>query len=102
MRYFIFLMSDYTHKHILLGSCINIPKMLETFDMLNTMSLHWPKENYLNRLVYFEELADEFVVNDRMKMLSTLTTKERREMILEINPEWEDLTKDLNFNMAVK
>lgn len=101
MKQFIFLISDYTHNYITLGSCDSIPKMLNTFDMLNSMSLHWPKENYLNRLVYFEECTDEFMTEGRMKMLYSLTTQERREMITDINPKWEDLTKDLNFMAAV-
>lgn len=101
MRHFIYIISDFTKRNIHFGYCSDVVKTVEIYNTMNTMSLHYPAENYLNRLVYFEENGSEEKCLERLRQLMTLTVKEKREMIIEINPEWIDLTKDVNFNEAV-
>jgi len=94
---FVYIISDYTRKNIHVGYCTDIVKTVEEYNMINDVSLLWPLDKYLNRLVYLEEVPDEFWAKDRIKALVILTNREKEEMILESNPAWMDLTTADNF-----
>jgi len=102
MKHFVYMVSDYLKKNIHIGYATDLEKMLKIYDQINEMSLSWPVENYLNRLVYLEEISTDYLAKDRFKIISTLTSKEKREMITELNPTWCDLTADQNFKYFIQ
>ena len=92
------MISDHTKKHIHAGYCASVSKMVEWYKELNEMSLFLTDDKYLNRLVYLEENSSDGQAIDRMVFFTFISLDEKMKMILELNPEFMDLTTASNFD----
>ena len=99
MKYFVYLISDYTHKNIHCGYTSDLIKLLELYNILNITSLNYHAENYLNRIVYMEEVKKEGTAIDRLLYFTHLPLIEKIAEIQAVNPQWLDLSLDPNFNI---
>lgn len=98
MSHYVYLISDYKQKKIHAGHCENIGKAVGFYNELNGTSLHYPPENYLNRLVYFEEVNNEGQAINQILYFSNMPLKVKQQTIEEFNPTWIDLSTASNFN----
>jgi len=94
MSHYVYLISDYSHKHIHAGYCDDVVKMIEFYQFFSDTSLHYPIDKYLNRLVYCEKVWTEGQAIDRVTYFTFMPLKVRIEQILAANPDWDDLSND--------
>lgn len=97
MEYYVYLISDFSHRHIQAGYCSDMTKMVTFYNKMNEMSLYPSDEKYINRLVYFEEVNKEGDAINRLMFFTFIPLTERIKLIEEVNPTFMDLTTASNY-----
>lgn len=99
MPYYVYLISDYSKKSIHSGYCGDVNKMIGKYAEHNEMSLNYPPDKYLFRLVYLEELETQGKAIDRNMYLTFMPLVEKIKEIEKFNPEWLELMPGINIEL---
>lgn len=96
---YVYLISNYKHDNIHSGHCTELAKVIDFYAQHNDMSLNYPVENYLMRMVYLEELTSDSAAIERVTHFTKLPLAEKIKLIESINPDWIELKPGVNIEL---
>ena len=99
MAYFIYLMADHTHKHLHAGYCKDIIKAIDFYKEQEMMSLYYPTEKYLTRLVYLTEVTTEKQAIEGFEYFNFMPITEKIKEVINVNPGWIELIPGVNIEL---
>jgi predicted GIY-YIG superfamily endonuclease len=98
MKFFVYLISDWTHKNIYAGYTCSMVEFREFNKFWNNAVIEYYSDRYKHRLVYFEEVTKEGHAIDRMMYFTFLPLKNKIYEIISVNPDFIDLTTCENYD----
>ena len=93
-RYFVYILSSYKRGTLYIGVTGNLSKRV-TLHQLDIVK-GFTKKYSVHDLVYFEEYEDPLEAVKREKQLKKWNRSWKIDLIEKDNPNWEDLSDDLN------
>lgn len=96
---YVYLISNYSHTNIQSGYCEDVRKAIGFYSKHNDMTLNYPLDKYLHRLVYLEEVSSEGKAVDRLTYFTHMPNTEKIKLIESINPDWIELKPGVNIEL---
>ncbi|QJD98148.1 GIY-YIG nuclease family protein [Mucilaginibacter robiniae] len=100
MKQFVYIITDRNRSNLHVGLCSDMVKTINFYREMPT--LFFDQAQQLSRLVYFEEINSEEDAMERFKFVSAFTRSQKEKMIRSVNPNWLDLTTNLNIEQSVR
>ena len=88
--YFVYILSNWNDSVIYIGVTGNLPRRL--YEHRNHLVDGFSSKYNTDKLVYFEQTNDVYSAIAREKQLKGWTRKKKNDLIMKVNPEWEDLS----------
>ncbi len=95
-KYYVYILTNKHNKVLYTGVTDNIAK--RTFEHQTKFYNGFTKKYNVFKLVYYEELTNASDANAREKQIKGWLRKKKIELINTKNPEWNDLTIEVNQN----
>ena len=92
--YFVYIMSNWNNKVLYIGVTNDLIKRI--YQHKNKLIEGFTKKYNINKLVYFESTEDVLSAISREKQLKGWLRKKKDNLIIKMNPKWEDLSNSLN------
>lgn len=90
---FVYIMSNQRNGTLYIGSTNNLAHRVETHKAGTVDG--FSKKYKLDKLVYYEVFDDFYESRNREKQLKAWRRLWKLELIESVNPDWEDLSKEL-------
>ena len=89
--YYVYMLTNWNNRVIYLGVTNNLERRL--YEHKNKLVKGFTEKYNVNKLVYFEETQDISSAIPREKEIKKWRRDKKNELVKEINPNWEDLSK---------
>ena len=88
--YYVYILSNWNDSVLYIGVTSNLIKRL--YEHRNHLADGFTKTYNVHKLVYFEQTTDVNSDIAREKQLKGWTRKKKNDLIMKVNPEWNDLS----------
>ena len=92
MRYYVYILANKTNTVLYIGVTGDLIRRLQ--EHRNDRIDGFTKRYHVHKLVYYESSTDVRVAIAREKQLKKWRRAKKNELIVSINPTWEDLAGD--------
>ena len=89
--YFVYILANWDDSVLYIGVTGNLPRRL--YEHRNGLVDGFTKKYNVHKLVYFENTSDVYSAISREKQLKKWSRIKKNELITQMNPQWEDLSK---------
>ena len=90
--YFVYILSNWDDSVLYIGVTGNLPRRL--YEHRNGLVEGFTKKYNVHKLVYYENTNDVYNAISREKQLKKWSRVKKNELIMRVNPDWVDLSKD--------
>lgn len=99
MKKYVFIVTDRNRQSLHVGTSSDLIKTMNFYRQIPHLFLDTAQQ--LTRLIYFEELNSESLVQHRFETINKYTRAQKEKLIRAVNPDWVDLTLGLDFENLV-
>ena len=92
--YYVYILANHNNLVLYTGVTRNLSKRL--LEHTEKVVKGFTSKYNVHKLVYYEETQDVRSAIEREKQLKNWHRQWKRKLIMEMNPRWEDLSKDLD------
>ena len=92
--YYVYILANHNNLVLYTGVTRNLSKRL--FEHKEKVVDGFTSKYNVHKLVYYETTEDVRSAIEREKQLKNWHRQWKRKLIMEMNPRWEDLSKDLD------
>ena len=89
--YYVYILSNWCDSVLYIGVTSNLQRRL--YEHRNHLVDSFSSKYNTTKLVYFEETSDVYSAISREKQLKKWSRIKKNELIIQMNPQWEDLSK---------
>ncbi len=91
--YYVYLLTNWNHRVMYVGFTNDLKRRL--YEHQNKFVRGFTEKYNVNKLVYFEETRDVTAAIAREKEIKRWRREKKDSLVLRLNPEWKDLSKEL-------
>ena len=91
--YYVYLITNWNNKVIYTGVTNNLTRRV--YEHKNKLTEGFTKKYNINKLVYFEQTNDVSAAIAREKEIKKWRREKKNNLVNSVNPEWKDLSKEL-------
>lgn len=91
--YYVYLITNWNNKVLYTGVTNDLTRRL--YEHKNKLAEGFSKKYNLNKLVYFEQTHDVLAAITREKEVKKWRREKKNQLIVTLNPNWEDLSENL-------
>ncbi|MBS4034279.1 MAG: GIY-YIG nuclease family protein [Ignavibacterium sp.] len=95
-NYFIYFLTNWNNTVLYIGMTNNLERRM--YEHKNKLVEGFTKKYNLDKLVYYEQYTDVHLAIQREKELKKWRREKKNKLVESVNPEWKDLTNELNIN----
>jgi putative endonuclease len=95
-NYFIYFLTNRKNTVLYIGMTNNLERRI--YEHKNKLVEGFTKKYNLDKLVYYEQYTDVNLAIQREKELKKWRREKKNKLVESVNPEWKDLTNELNIN----
>ena len=88
--YYVYILTNWNNKVLYIGITNNLQRRI--YEHKHKLVEGFTSKYNLNKLVYFETFEDSLIAISREKELKKWRREKKDELIMEINPNWKDLS----------
>ena len=88
--YYVYVLTNWNNKVLYIGITNNLQRRLN--EHKHKMIEGFTSKYNLNKLIYFETFEDSLLAITREKELKKWRREKKDKLIMEINPNWKDLS----------
>ncbi|MEL0585636.1 MAG: GIY-YIG nuclease family protein [Candidatus Thiodiazotropha sp. (ex. Lucinoma kazani)] len=89
-EYYVYLLTNWNNKVMYVGVTNDLVRRI--YEHKHKLSEGFTKKYNVNKLVYFEQTTDVNVAIAREKQLKKWRREKKNALVVEMNPEWKDLS----------
>jgi len=93
-RYFVYLLTNWNHKVMYVGVTNNLERRV--YEHKAKLVAGFTAKYNINQLVYFEETTDVRAAIAREKEIKKWRRGKKNALVIQINPQWRDLSEDFS------
>jgi len=91
-EYYVYILTNKTNRVLYIGVTNNLQRRI--YEHKNKMIDGFSKKYNLTKLIYFEQTPDIYSAISREKQLKKWRRSKKEWLINQLNPNWEDLSKN--------
>ena len=88
--YYVYLLTNWNNRVMYVGMTNNLERRV--YEHKNKLVSGFTKKYNINKLVYFEETSDMNAALSREKEIKKWRREKKDSLVLNVNPEWRDLS----------
>ena len=88
--YYVYVLTNWNNKVLYIGITNNLQRRI--YEHKHKLVEGFTSKYNLNKLIYFETFEDSLLAITREKELKKWRREKKDELIMEINPNWKDLS----------
>ncbi len=90
--YYVYLLTNWNDQIMYVGVTSNLERRL--YEHKNKLVEGFTKKYNVGKLVYFETTSDVLAAIEREKQIKKWRREKKNQLVVEMNPEWKDLSLD--------
>ena len=95
-NYFVYFLTNRKITVLYIGMTNNLERRM--YEHKKKIIEGFTKKYNLDKLVYYEQYTDVHLAIKREKELKKWRREKKNKLVESVNPEWKDLTNELNIN----
>lgn len=88
--YYVYLLTNWNNQVMYVGVTNDLERRI--YEHKNKLVDGFTKKYNVEKLVYFETTSDVLVAIEREKQIKKWRREKKNQLVIEMNPEWKDLS----------